>query len=142
MGATMRLGSRRTDFVEDKSSVVRRLYGGADGVDERHRHRYEVNPDYISRIEEKGLSFVGFGDSKLRAEIVELPYAPAGSEGGHPYYVGVQYHPEFKTRHTRPSPPFLGLMLAASGQLEAWLDTHSGQLGNKDSSDEETSFSL
>jgi CTP synthase len=59
MGATMRLGSRRTDFVEGKSSVVRRLYGGGDGVDERHRHRYEVNPEYIERLEEKGLSFVG-----------------------------------------------------------------------------------
>jgi CTP synthase len=146
MGATMRLGSRRTDFVEGKSSVVRRLYGGGDGVDERHRHRYEVNPEYIERLEEKGLSFVGFGDNKLRAEIVELPYAPAGTEeassASHPYYVGVQYHPEFKTRHTRPSPPFLGLILAASGQLETWLDSHGGQLGNKDSSDEENGFSL
>jgi hypothetical protein len=77
---------------------------------------------------------------------VELPYAPAGTEeassASHPYYVGVQYHPEFKTRHTRPSPPFLGLILAASGQLETWLDTHGGQLGNKDSSDEENGFSL
>jgi CTP synthase len=145
MGATMRLGSRRTDFVEGKSSVMRRLYGGVDGVDERHRHRYEVNPEYISRLEEKGLSFVGFGDSKLRAEIVELPYAPAGaqeaSEHSHPYYVGVQFHPEFKTRHTRPSPPFLGLILAASGQLESWLDAHDQQAA-KDSSDEENGLAL
>jgi len=55
----MRLGSRRTDFVEGKTSIVRSLYGDAEGVDERHRHRYEVNPEYIPRLEEKGLSFVG-----------------------------------------------------------------------------------
>lgn len=59
MGGTMRLGSRRTDFVEGRQSVMRQLYGNVDGVDERHRHRYEVNPEYISGLEEKGLSFVG-----------------------------------------------------------------------------------
>ncbi len=68
--------------------------------------RYEVNPEYVSRLEQGGLLFVGFGDNGQRAEIVELKE--------HPYFVGVQYHPEFKTRHNRPSAPFLGLILAAS----------------------------
>lgn len=80
----------------------------------------------------------GFGDGKLRAEIVELPHTAATSdESSHPYYVGVQFHPEFKSRHTRPSPPFLGLVLAAAGQLGAWLDSHDGATQDLSSSDEE-----
>lgn len=70
---------------------------------------------------------------------MELPYAPAAdtSKEGHPYFVGVQYHPEFKSRHTRPSPPFLGLILAASGQLPSWLDTHGSNSGVPAASDDE-----
>tara|TARA_B100000212_G_scaffold132573_2_gene99472 strand:+ start:2432 stop:4048 length:1617 start_codon:yes stop_codon:yes gene_type:complete len=107
LGGTMRLGSRPTFFqVED--CMTRRLYGGVSQVDERHRHRYEVNPDLINQIEEKGLVFVGKDETGQRCEIFELE--------GHPYYVGVQYHPEFKSRPEKPSPPFLGLLMAASGK--------------------------
>ena len=74
---------------------------------ERHRHRYEVNPDLIEQIEEAGLKFVGKDETGQRCEIFELD--------SHPYYVGVQYHPEFKSRPGRPSPPFLGLLMAAAG---------------------------
>jgi len=88
---------------------MRRLYGGEESVDERHRHRYEVNPDLIKTIEDAGLVFVGKDETGQRCEIFELE--------GHPYYVGVQYHPEFKSRPDRPSPPFLGLLQAATGQL-------------------------
>jgi CTP synthase len=87
---------------------VKRLYGGQQSVDERHRHRYEVNPDLIDQLESAGLTFVGKDDTGERCEILELP--------NHPYFVAVQYHPEFKSRPGRPSPPFLGLILAASGQ--------------------------
>ena len=76
-------------------------------VDERHRHRYEVNPELIGDIEEAGLVYVGKDETGERCEIMELD--------GHPYYVGTQYHPEFKSRPDRPSPPFLGLLMAASG---------------------------
>jgi CTP synthase len=108
LGGTMRLGSRPTIFqVED--CKMRRLYGGEESVDERHRHRYEVNPDLIKTIEDAGLVFVGKDETGQRCEIFELE--------GHPYYVGVQYHPEFKSRPDRPSPPFLGLLQAATGQL-------------------------
>jgi CTP synthase len=108
LGGTMRLGSRPTIFqVED--CKMRRLYGGEESVDERHRHRYEVNPDLIKTIEDAGLVFVGKDETGQRCEIFELK--------GHPYYVGVQYHPEFKSRPDRPSPPFLGLLQAATGQL-------------------------
>jgi CTP synthase len=103
----MRLGSRPTIFQVD-DCVTKRLYGGHDSVDERHRHRYEINPDLVGQIEAAGLRFVGKDESGQRCEIFELD--------GHPYYVGVQYHPEFKSRPGRPSPPFLGLLLASSGQ--------------------------
>ena len=107
LGGTMRLGSRPTIFQVD-DCVTKRLYGGHDEVHERHRHRYEINPDLVDQIEAAGLKFVGKDDSGQRCEIFELD--------GHPYYVGVQYHPEFKSRPGRPSPPFLGLLLASSGQ--------------------------
>ena len=107
LGGTMRLGSRPTIFQVD-DCVIKRLYGVLDAVHERHRHRYEINPDLVDQIEAAGLKFVGKDDSGQRCEIFELD--------GHPYYVGVQYHPEFKSRPGRPSPPFLGLLLASSGQ--------------------------
>ncbi|KAH9676853.1 CTP synthase [Citrus sinensis] len=112
MGATMRLGSRRTYFkVPDCKSA--KLYGNASFVDERHRHRYEVNPDMVSQLENAGLSFVGRDETGRRMEIVELP--------SHPYFIGVQFHPEFKSRPGKPSAVFLGLIGAACGHLEAVL---------------------
>ncbi len=107
MGGTMRLGTKPTAFLVDDCKM-RRLYGGADHVDERHRHRYEVNPELIEQIESAGLKYVGKDETGQRCEIMELE--------GHPYYVGTQYHPEFKSRPGRPSPPFLGLLMAACGQ--------------------------
>lgn len=106
MGGTMRLGTKPTPFLVDDCKV-RRLYGGAGHVDERHRHRYEVNPELIERIEAAGLIYVGKDETGERCEIMELE--------GHPYYVGTQYHPEFKSRPNRPSPPFLGLLKASCG---------------------------
>ena len=106
MGGTMRLGTKPTPFlVED--CKIRRLYGNKAYVDERHRHRYEVNPELIDRIESAGLVFVGKDETGQRCEIMEL--------NDHPYYIGTQYHPEFKSRPNRPSPPFLGLLKAACG---------------------------
>lgn len=87
-------------------------------IDERHRHRYEVNPTLVPSLEEAGLRFVGKDETGERMEIVEL--AP---DAGHPYYVAAQFHPEFKSRPGRPSPLFLGLVLAAAGKLDAWLTT-------------------
>ncbi|XP_021764419.1 CTP synthase-like [Chenopodium quinoa] len=113
MGATMRLGSRRTYFqVKDCKSA--KLYGNADFVDERHRHRYEVNPDWIAQLESFGMSFTGKDESGQRMEIIELP--------DHPFFVGAQFHPEFKSRPGNPSPLFVGLIAAATGQLGAFLD--------------------
>ena len=104
LGGTMRLGSRPTLWQVDDCKI-KTLYGEGESVDERHRHRYEVNPDIIEDIEAAGLVFVGKDETGQRCEIFELE--------GHPYYVGVQFHPEFKSRPGRPSPPFLGLLQAA-----------------------------
>ncbi|KAJ6341455.1 hypothetical protein OIU78_009594 [Salix suchowensis] len=101
-GGTMRLGSRRTYFqVMDCKSA--KLYGNRGFVDERHRHRYEVNPDMVSTLEDAGLSFTGKDETGQRMEIVELP--------NHPYYIGTQFHPEFKSRPGKPSALFLGTSL-------------------------------
>ena len=135
------------------------------GVEERHRHRFEVNPEYIGRLEALGMRFVGQDSEHKRMEILELqststlysyiinicmepliilrvvpmtdwlcPLCPPIFEvrsfdnlqycrclvscADHPYFVGTQYHPEFQSRPMRPSAPFLGLILAASGRDE------------------------
>jgi CTP synthase len=119
MGATMRLGSRRTYFhVHGCKSA--RLYGNATSVDERHRHRYEVNPDMVPDFERAGLQFVGKDESERRMEIIELP--------SHKFFIGAQFHPEFKSRPGKPSPLFLGLIAAASGQLEPLLQRSCSNL--------------
>ncbi|EFJ27006.1 hypothetical protein SELMODRAFT_96554 [Selaginella moellendorffii] len=98
-GGTMRLGVRRT-FFQTPNCLTSKLYGNESFVDERHRHRYEVNPELVDRLEEAGLTFVGKDETGRRMEIVELPE--------HKYFVGVQFHPEFKSRPGKPSPVFLG----------------------------------
>ncbi len=108
LGGTMRLGSRGTKIVEE-NSVASKLYGGAKIIQERHRHRYEVNPDLIEKIQSAGMKFVGKDETGQRMEIIELK--------NHPFFFGTQFHPEFKTRPTKPSPPFYGLLMASSGQL-------------------------
>ncbi|CAI5466102.1 unnamed protein product, partial [Closterium sp. Yama58-4] len=114
MGATMRLGARDT-VLHSPDCLAAKLYGTSSSVSERHRHRYEVNPDMIHEFEAAGLQFVGRDESGRRMEILEIP--------SHPYFLAVQYHPEFKSRPGRPSPVFQGLILAASGQLQRYLDS-------------------
>jgi CTP synthase len=75
--------------------------------------RYEVNPESVKELEKAGLRFVGKDETGTRMEIVEL------DSDTHPFFVGVQYHPEFKTRPLKPSPPFFGLIAAAINNLEA-----------------------
>lgn len=111
-GGTMRLGSRRT-ILETVDCIAAKLYQVEQYVDERHRHRYEVNPELVPLFEEKGLRFVGKDDTGSRMEIVELI--------GHKFYVAAQFHPEFKSRPFKPSPLFLGLILASAGKLDTYL---------------------
>uniref|UniRef100_A0A6V3IIT6 CTP synthase n=1 Tax=Lotharella globosa TaxID=91324 RepID=A0A6V3IIT6_9EUKA len=104
LGGTMRLGLRKT--VIQKGSLGNKLYGKTE-VNERHRHRYEVNPDYVKQLEEAGLKFTGKSVDGQRMEITEL-------KSEHPFFIGVQYHPEFKSRPMYPHPIFLGFIRESS----------------------------
>ncbi|KAG0062303.1 CTP synthase ura7 [Linnemannia elongata] len=114
LGGTLRVGIKPTLFQPGtEDSTIRKLYGGGSEVLERHRHRYEVNPEMVDKFHAKGLQFVGKDETGQRMEIIEL--------ADHPYFVGVQYHPELLTRPLKPSPPFTGLILAATDSLQQHL---------------------
>jgi CTP synthase len=119
MGGNMRLGARTTRFThahdDGTKSIAQQLYGDVDSISERHRHRYEVNPLFSQTIHDAGLKFVGRDEVGDRMEIAELPRSQ------HKYYLGCQYHPEFKSRPLAPSPPFHGLVLAACNKLDDFL---------------------
>ena len=104
MGGTMRLGLYPATLSKD--SVVAGVYG-ATQIQERHRHRYEVNNDYRQRIADAGLVFSGLSPDGHLVEFVDLP------KSVHPYYVGTQAHPEFLSRPTKAHPLFSGLIAAA-----------------------------
>ncbi len=101
-GGTMRLGAY--DCVLRRGTKVRAAYG-SDTISERHRHRYEFNNEYREEIDRVGLQVVGVNPETDLVEIVELE--------NHPYFVGVQFHPEFKSRPMNPHPLFVGLVKAA-----------------------------
>ena len=101
-GGTMRLGAY--DCVLKKGSVAHKAYG-QDVISERHRHRYEVNTEYIKPLSDAGLVFSGMSPDGMLSEIVELPKLK--------WFVAVQFHPEFKSRPDRPHPLFKGLIDAA-----------------------------
>ena len=104
MGGTMRLGEY--EAVIKKGTIAHKAYG-SDKVIERHRHRYEINPDYIAGLEEKGLVFSGVSPDKRRMEIMELP------NHIHPFFVGVQFHPELIARPLSPHPLFSAFIKAS-----------------------------
>jgi CTP synthase len=115
MGGTMRLGARDTlvtlTLPSGAKSLAAELYGVTEDqepVSERHRHRYEVNPEKVSALTAAGLCFTGKDDRGERMELVELPRTE------HPFYFGAQFHPEFKSRPNRPSPPFFAFIALAA----------------------------
>ncbi|WP_371733957.1 CTP synthase [Subtercola sp. PAMC28395] len=110
LGGTMRLGLYEARLAP--GSLVEDLYG-APSVDERHRHRYEVNNNYRDKISEAGLWFSGTSPDGHLVEFVELPREV------HPYYVGTQAHPELRSRPNRAHPLFDGLIVAALDRQEA-----------------------
>lgn len=103
-GNTMRLGAY--PCVLQEGSVAAELYGAKE-ISERHRHRYEFNNDFREELIAKGLVIAGTSPDGSLVEIVELP------KSVHPFFVGVQFHPEFKSRPLRPHPLFYGLVKAA-----------------------------
>ena len=101
LGGTMRLGAYECQIKPN--TLLSKIYGGAKVVKERHRHRYEANPKYRESFESKG--FIISGESDGLIEAVELK--------NHPFFVGVQCHPEFTSRLTRPNPTILGFVRAS-----------------------------
>ena len=130
----MRLGLRPTVFQPNTEwSIVRQLYGGDGTIWERHRHRYEVNPEYVYRIEKAGLTFTGRDEKGERMQVAEIrgstfpPLIDHNFElnmidADHPFYVGMQAHPEFCSRPLNPSPGYLGFVAAASTCLPEQLE--------------------
>jgi CTP synthase len=106
LGGTMRLGAYPA--VLARESLISDIYGGAPSIEERHRHRYEVNVHYRECLEKTGMRFSGMSPDGVLPEIVELR--------GHPWFVGVQYHPELKSKPFAPHPLFSSFIAAAVRQ--------------------------
>ena len=105
LGGTMRLGEYPCDLLP--GTKARAIYG-SDRINERHRHRYEINIDYKKQLEDKGLVFSGMSPDRSLPEIVEIP--------DHPWFVGVQFHPELKSKPFAPHPLFASFVEAAVKQ--------------------------
>lgn len=103
-GGSMRLGAYPCEL---KSGTLAREAYGAPEISERHRHRYEVNPEYVKPIQDAGLVFSGVSPDGFLCEIAELP------KKVHPFFLGTQFHPEFKARPLSPHPLFTGFIKAA-----------------------------
>jgi CTP synthase len=106
LGGTMRLGAYAAMLA--RGSRVSQIYGGATEISERHRHRYEVNINYKGKLEDAGLRFSGMSPNGELPEIVEIPE--------HPWFIGVQYHPELKSKPFEPHPLFTSFIKAALDQ--------------------------
>ncbi len=105
LGGTMRLGAYEARLAE--GSRVAEIYGSTR-ISERHRHRYEVNPAYVGRLEAEGMRFSGMSPDGTLPEIIEIPE--------HPWFIGVQYHPELKSKPFEPHPLFTSFVKAAVAQ--------------------------
>lgn len=102
IGGTLRLGSNPVQLKDD--TKTKEAYKGLNVVEERHRNRYEFNNEYRTKMEENGFVFSGTSQDEKLAEIIELP--------DHPWFIATQFHPEFKSRPTRPHPLFQGFIAA------------------------------
>ena len=107
LGGTMRLGAYPAILAP--GSLVSEIYGGAHRIAERHRHRFEVNVRYMERLQSAGLRFSGMSPDLVLPEIVEYP--------AHPWFIGVQFHPELKSKPFEPHPLFRGFIAAAVQQM-------------------------
>ena len=118
-GGTMRLGAYPCDLSE--GTLARRIYGSAT-ISERHRHRYEVNPSYLAKLEENGLVISGRSPDRILTEMVEI--------ADHPWFVGCQFHPEFKSRPLEPHPLFASYIKAVVENKRAQVDVAPQDVSN------------
>ena len=105
LGGTMRLGAWPCELAPD--SLAREVYGGAEEISERHRHRYEFNPEYRKKLADEGLVFSGVSPDGKFVEIIELPREV------HPWFIGCQFHPEYKSKPLNAHPLFAAFVKAA-----------------------------
>jgi len=105
LGGTMRLGAWDCELKE--GSIAKKIYGGADVISERHRHRFEFNPEYRDALEHEGLVVSGVSPDGKFVEMIELPRET------HPYFVACQFHPEYKSKPLAPHPLFVAFVKAA-----------------------------
>ena len=105
LGGTMRLGAWPCRLAP--GSLVQEVYGGADEISERHRHRYEFNPEFRQRLEREGLVFSGVSPDGKFVEMIEL------SRDVHPWFIGCQFHPEYKSQPLNAHPLFASFVRAA-----------------------------
>ncbi|HZJ46701.1 MAG TPA: CTP synthase [Pyrinomonadaceae bacterium] len=105
LGGTMRLGAWPCKLLPN--SLVQEIYGGADEISERHRHRFEFNPEFRARLENDGLVFSGVSPDGKFVEMIELPRET------HPWFVGCQFHPEYKSKPLNAHPLFASFVKAA-----------------------------
>jgi CTP synthase len=118
-GGTMRLGAYPARL--EPGSRVAGIYGATE-ISERHRHRYEVNPQYVERLAERGLGISGLSPDGRLVEMIEL--------ADHPWFVACQFHPELKSRPTRPHPLFASFIEAAARHAAAGRqDTREAAVG-------------
>ncbi len=153
LGGTMRLGAQDVQILP--GTLASFLAGGATSIRERFRHRYEVDPSYIERLEAGGLIFSGRHPEQPIMQVLELPSRAEAEEGvapsqpiTHPYFIGAQYHPELTSRPLNPQPMFMGLVAAAlrhkygsdaarwaelsrSPKLRRWLRDPGGLMPNR-----------
>jgi CTP synthase len=120
MGATMRLGAKHVCIVEEPS-ILAKIYGGKVKVLERHRHRYEFNMQYFEDLKKAGITFTAVDDGVFgkdcRIEGIEI--------SAHPFFLAVQYHPEFCSTPTDPSPPYLAFVAAIAKKTPVWQTDNS-----------------
>lgn len=107
-GGTMRLGSWDCELKDE--TLVKEVYGHKTSISERHRHRFEFNNDYLNEMEAAGLKASGYNSETNLVEIIELP--------SHPWFIGVQYHPEYKSTVANPHPLFVGFVKAVLAQKQ------------------------
>ena len=124
LGGTMRLGAWPCKLAPD--SLVREIYGGVEEISERHRHRYEFNPEFRETLEKDGLIFSGISPDGKFVEMIELP------RDVHPWFIGCQFHPEYKSKPLNAHPLFASFVRAA----------HENRLQSETSMDKDTEVEL
>ena len=116
MGGSLRLGSNAISISE--GTMARKVYGGAAQISKRHRHRYEINAEFIPALRDKGAIFSAESDAGRRMEIMEIP--------SHRFYMGVQFHPEFNSRPGFPEESFAAFVGAAAGRADGRAGSAAG----------------